>query len=116
MFSSTTSMVSRTISTVWWRLTTPVNARGATPNTSAVTGADPSGSRYHATKALMPACTMTPIQDRSSADMPRNQGMSRSMRVTVEVVSAPTDCCSRRAMLSRSCTGSRPVTPLIRRA
>ena len=43
----------------------------------------------------MPACTMSPIQDRSSADSARNHGMSRSMRATVDVVSAPTDRCSR---------------------
>jgi hypothetical protein len=103
-------MVSRTISTVWWRLTTPVNARGAAPKTSAVTGEVPYGSRYHATNALMPACTINPIHERSSADSRWNQGMSRSIRFTVEVVSRPTERCSCRAMFSRSRVSSSGMT------
>ena len=71
------------------------------PNTSAVTGVASPGTSYQATNAWIPACTMSPIQERSSADSRRNQGMSRSIRVMVEVVSDPTDCWRRRAIASR---------------
>ena len=52
-------------------------------------GAGRRGSRYQSTNAAMPACTISPIQDRSSADICRNHGMSRSMRARAAVVRPP---------------------------
>ena len=106
MLASTTSIESRTRSTVCWRLITPARARGATPKTEA-TISPPAGAgwsparRYQSTKPRMPACTMLETQERSSALSARNHGMSWSIRAVAAVASAPVARCS--ASAARSC-------------
>ncbi len=89
------------MATVRWRLIRPAKARGAAPNTSARSSAVGCGSRYQSTNAVMPACTISPIQERSCADSSRNHGISRSMRWRAVVLSRPTDCSSRSAICAR---------------
>ena len=50
--------------------------------------------RYQSTKPRMPACTIRPTHERSSAESSRNQGMSCSMRAIAAVLSAPVARCS----------------------
>jgi hypothetical protein len=51
--ASATSMLSRIIATVCWRVITPANERGAVPKTSTVSGgAGLSGERYQVMKLL----------------------------------------------------------------
>ena len=86
---------SRTRSTVCWRLITPARARGAAPKTDEASRCRPGRaspvSRYQSTKPRMPACTISPTQDRSSALSSRNHGRSVSIRAVAAVLSAPVD-------------------------
>ena len=52
-------------------------------------------SRYQSTKPRMPAWTISPTQDRSSALSSRNHGMSVSIRAIAAVLSAPVDALER---------------------
>jgi hypothetical protein len=107
MFASTTSIDSRTRSTVCCRLMTPASARGATPNTEATisppagAGWSPAAWRYQSTNPRMPAWTMLETKDRSSALSARNHAMSWSIRAVAAVASAPVARCS--ASAARSC-------------
>ena len=71
---------------------TPASARGAAPKTWAATAVPSSSgcrasSAYQSTKLLMPAWTITPTQDRSSALSSANHGISSSMRAIAAVLS-----------------------------
>ncbi len=96
-------MVTRTISTICWRLTARASSRGAVPNTSPATALRRrSGCLTQSTKAAIPACATRPIQDRFSADMLRNHGSRCSMDVMAAVPSEPMACCSRLMVSSRT--------------
>ena len=74
---------SRTRSTVWPSVITPVRVRGAAPKTAAAVspGAAPSSpSRNQSTKPWMPAWRICPTQERLSAVRSPNHGMSVSIR------------------------------------
>ena len=117
MFASTTSIESRTRSTVCWRLITPARARGAAPKTEATisppagAGWSPAAWRYQSTKPRMPACTMLETQDRSSALSARNHAMSWSIRAVAAVASAPVARCSASAARSWADEAGGVTTP-----
>ena len=52
-------------------------------------------------KFLMPAWTISPTQDRSSADSSRNQSISLCIRATAVVLSEPIDRCRAAAARAR---------------
>ena len=56
-------------------------------------------------KFLIPACTIRPTHERSSAERSRNHGISLCMRVMALVLKEPTARCS--AMAARSREGGR---------
>ena len=105
MLLSTTSIESRTRSTVCWRLITPASARGAAPKTAAASTvplpAPARRSRYQSTKPRMPAWTISPTHERSSALSSRNHGMSVSIRAVAVVLRAPVERCRASAARSR---------------
>ena len=106
MLVSTTSIESRTRSTVCWRVITPARARGAAPKTEAASALPPGPAgrrrwRYQSTKPRMPACTIMPdpgpVLGAELAE-PRHVG---SIRAIAAVLSAPVARCS--ASAARSC-------------
>lgn len=86
-----TSMVVRTISTVWRSVIARVSSRGAVPNTSVEMACGASGCRNHSVNAAMPACATRPIHDRFSGGIARYQDNVSSMRVIACAASAPDD-------------------------
>ena len=98
---STTSMVVRTSSTVWYREIRRASSRGAEPKMSAVLGARGSGEENHLTNPSMPAWATRVIHDRCSASNRRNQWCRDSISATATVVIAPVTPASRLAMLTR---------------
>ena len=105
MLLSTISIESRTRSTVCCRLITPARARGAAPKTEEARALPPRGWspswRYQSTKPRIPACTISPTQDRSSALSSGNHGISVSMRAIAVVLSAPVELCRARVARAR---------------
>ncbi len=106
MLVSTTRMLSRTSSTVCWSEMTPVSSRGAAPKTTTSSGwwtaaspCAPASTSYHSTKPRMPACTMRPTQERSSALRSSNHGRSVAIRAVAAVLSCPDEL--RRASAER---------------
>jgi hypothetical protein len=101
---STTSMVSRISSTVWCSGMVPASADGATPKRFA-SGAWPKlgdalSCLNQSTKSWMPAWTISPTQERSSALSSANHGRSDSIRFVAAVLSrpdAPRSCLTARA-------------------
>ncbi len=96
MLVSTTRMLSRTSSTVCWSEMTPVSSRGAAPKTTTSSGwwtAAPTSAAastsYQSTKPRMPACTMSPTHERSSALRSSNHGRSVAIRAVAAVLSWP---------------------------
>ena len=114
-FASTTSIESRTRSTVCCRLITPARARGAAPKTDEATSVPSSGpdppARNHSTKLRMPACTISPTQERSSALSSRNHGMSASIRAVAAVLRVPEERDRATAARSRADSGLSRATP-----
>ena len=100
MFASTTSMVSRT--SVDGLLEVDDAGQGAGRGAEDLGGDRDrrrGGGRRRARgtrrrSRWMPAWTIIPTQERSSAGSSRNQGISRSMRAIAAVLSAPTARCS----------------------
>ncbi len=86
---------------------------GAAPNTwaaiaesaSVATVRESPWSRYHVTKPWMPAWTIIPTQERSSADRSVNQALSDSIRVIAAVLRVPTSRSSWSEASSRSAEG-----------
>ena len=80
MLASTTSMVSRTRSTVCWSVIAPVSSRGAAPKTEVEgSGGAPRPRAYQSTKPLTPAWTITPTHERSSALRSSHHGIRVDM-------------------------------------
>ena len=75
-----TSMVVRTISTVWRSVMALVSSRGAVPKTSVEMACGASGCRNHSVKAAIPAWATSPIQERFSGGMARYHGSVSSIR------------------------------------
>ncbi len=78
---------------------TPARARGAAPKTDAASAVSPAAGwsvswRYQSTNPRMPAWTIRPTHDRSSALSSRNHGMAESIRAIADVLSAPVARCS----------------------
>ena len=100
MLLSTTSIESRTRSTVCWRLMTPARARGAAPKTDGGQGAAArgpvavAGGTSRRSRGCRPARSC-PTQERSSALSSRNHGRSVSMRAMAAVLRAPVDALQR---------------------
>ena len=101
IWSSTTSVVVRSSSTVWKREMRRASSRGAEPKTSEVTVLLGSGSANQRTKPSMPAWATRVIQDRCSALRPPNQACRCSISATVAVVIAPVAPASLLAMVLR---------------
>ncbi|GAA1510451.1 hypothetical protein GCM10009741_04400 [Kribbella lupini] len=91
------SIVVRSSSTVWCKLITRVNSRGADPNIRVGIDECASGSRNQSTNAVIPDCATSPIHDRSCADNLRNHGSSSSIAAIAAVASAPVAPCNRSA-------------------
>ena len=73
-------------------------------------------SAYQSMKLLMPACTITPTQERSSALSSRNHGIS-SIRAIAAVLSTPVDRCRSRTARERGSAAAREGTmPTIEQA
>lgn len=96
--ASMTSIVVRTISTVWRRVMARVSSRGAVPKTSVEIACGVSGCRNHSVNAAMPACATRPIQDRFSGGIARYHGRVSSMRAIALAASRPEDFSSRRSV------------------
>ena len=111
MLASTTSMVSRTRSTVCWRLMAPVSSRGAAPKTEVdrVAELPPPVSPYQSTKPLTPAWTITPTHDRSSALRSSHHDIRVDMAAVAAVLSPPVARWSAAEMRSRFSCSTRPM-------
>ena len=98
---------------------TPVSSRGAAPKTcearsddggspgcgsaGAVVSGPPAGAAYQSTNPRMPACTISPTQERSSALRSSNHGRSLDIRPVAAVLRAPVEL--RRASAARRLDG-----------
>ncbi len=95
MADSMTSIVVRTISTVWRRVMALVSSRGAVPKTSVEIACGASGRRNHSVKAAIPAWATRPIQERFSGGIARYHDSVSSMRWMACAARRPDDCSSR---------------------
>ena len=98
-----TSMVVRTISTVWRSVIARVSSRGAVPKTSVLIACGVSGCRNHSVKAAIPAWATRPIQERFSGGIARYHGSVASMRAMAAAASLPDEFSRRRRVAECGC-------------